>query len=77
MVSVLVMNPIVKPWPFRGWSMDIIGKINPPSSKGHQFILAITDYFTKWVEAVPMKSVASKDVINFVKEHAIHRFGIP
>jgi hypothetical protein len=57
--------------------MDMIGKINPPSSKGHQFILAITDYFTKWVEAVPMKSVASKDVIQFVKEHVIHRFGIP
>jgi hypothetical protein len=36
--------------------MDMIGKINPPSSKGHQFILAITDYFTKWVEAIPIKS---------------------
>ena len=24
-----------------------------------------------------MRSVASKDVINFVKEHIIHRFGIP
>jgi hypothetical protein len=57
--------------------MDMIGKINPPSSKGHQFILAIMDYFTKWVEAIPMKSVASKDVINFVKEHVIHRFEIP
>jgi hypothetical protein len=76
-VPVSVMNPIVKPWPFRGWGMDMIGKINPPSSKGHQFILAITDYFTEWVEAIPMKSVASKDVINFVKEHVIHRFGIP
>jgi hypothetical protein len=71
------MNPIIKPWPFRGWGMDMIGKINPPSSKGHQFILAITDYFTKWVEAVPMKSVTSRDVINFVKEHVIHKFGIP
>jgi transposase InsO family protein len=29
------------------------------------------------VEAIPMKSVASKDVIQFVKEHVIHRFGIP
>jgi transposase InsO family protein len=29
------------------------------------------------VEAIPLKSVASKDVINFVKEHVIHRFGIP
>jgi hypothetical protein len=57
--------------------MDMIGKINPPSSKGHWYILAITDYFTKWVEAIPMKSVTSKDVINFIKEHVIHRFGMP
>jgi hypothetical protein len=71
------MNPIIKPWPFKGWGMEMISKINPPSSKGHQFILAITNYFTKWEEVVPMKSVASKDVINFIKEHVIHRFGIP
>ena len=62
-----VMNPIIKPWPFRGWAMDMIGQINPPSSKGHQWVLAITDYFTKWVEAVPMRLVASRDVISFVK----------
>jgi transposase InsO family protein len=39
--------------------------------------LAVTDYFTKWVEAIPMKSVTSSNVINFIKEHVIHRFGIP
>jgi hypothetical protein len=70
------MNPIIKPWPFRGWGMDMIGKINAPFSKGHQYILAI-NHFTKWVEAIPLKLVKSKDVINFVKEHVIHRFGIP
>jgi transposase InsO family protein len=71
------MNLIIKPWPFRGWGMDMIGKINPPSSKGHQYILVITDDFTKLMEVIPMKSVTSKDVINFIKEHAIHRFRIP
>ena len=77
MVLASVMNPIIKPWPFRGWAMDMIGQINPPSSKGHQWVLAVTDYFMKWVEAVPMRLAASKDVISFVKEHIIHRFGIP
>jgi hypothetical protein len=77
MVSASVMNPIIKPCPFKGRGMDMINKINPPSSKGHQYILTITDYFTKWVEAIPMKTVTSKDVINFIKEHVIHRFGIP
>nr|AAM22019.1 Putative polyprotein [Oryza sativa Japonica Group]AAP52695.1 retrotransposon protein, putative, unclassified [Oryza sativa Japonica Group] len=67
------MNPIIKPWPFRGWGMDMIGQINPPSSKGHKFILVTTDYFTKWVEAVPLKKVDSGDAIQFVKEHIIYR----
>ena len=71
------MNPIIKPWPFRGWGIDMIGQINPASSKGHQYILAATDYFTKWVEAVPYRKVSSQDVIAFVKEHIIYRFGIP
>ena len=57
--------------------MDMIGQINPPTSKGHKWILAATDYFTKWVEAVPMKNVTAKDVVNFVKEHIVYRFGIP
>ena len=71
------LNPIVKQWPFRGWGMDMIGQVNPPTSKGHKWILVATDYFTKWVEAVPMKNVTAKDVVNFVKEHIIYRFGIP
>jgi hypothetical protein len=51
---------------------------NQPSiQQGSPIHFGITDYFTKWVEAIPMKSVTSKDVINFIKEHVIYRFGIP
>jgi transposase InsO family protein len=71
------MNPIIKPWPFRGWGIDLIGQIYPPSSKNHRFILVATDYFTKWVEAIPLKNVTLKEMIEFVKEHIIYRFGIP
>ena len=28
----LTMNPIVKPWPFRGWGIDLINQIFPSSS---------------------------------------------
>ncbi|XP_039778501.1 uncharacterized protein K02A2.6-like [Panicum virgatum] len=57
--------------------MDMIGQVNPPTSKGHKWILVATDYFTKWVEAVPMKNVTAKDVVNFIKEHIVYHFGIP
>ena len=53
--------------------MDLIGKIYPTSSKGHNFILVAIDYFTKWVEAVPLKKVGQKDVMQFIKEQiSIH-----
>ena len=57
--------------------MDLIGKIHPASSKGHSFILVATDYFTKCVEALPMKKAELKDVIQFIKEKIIQRFEIP
>jgi hypothetical protein len=76
-VPASALNPIIKPWPFRGWEIDLIGQINPPSSKGHKFVLLATNYFTKWVEAIPLKKVTSENMIEFVKEHIIYRFGIP
>ncbi|XP_058198420.1 uncharacterized protein LOC131313941 [Rhododendron vialii] len=68
---------VVKPWPFRGWALDIIGMIHPPSSKQHKFIMVATDYFTKWAEAFPLRSVDQQDVIKVMKEKIIHGFGIP
>ncbi|XP_073133888.1 uncharacterized protein [Henckelia pumila] len=49
------MYAIVKSWPFRGWAMDLIEKIYPSSSTGHNFIIVATDFFTKWVEEIPLK----------------------
>jgi hypothetical protein len=37
-------------------------------------VLVATDYFTKWIEVVPLKNMAHKEVINFVQEHIIYRF---
>ena len=71
------MNPIIMPWLFRGWGNDLIGQIYPPSSKGHKFIVVATDYFTMWVEAIPLKIVTSQNMIDFVLEHIIYQFGVP
>ena len=44
------LHALTSLWPFSVWSIDIIGKISPKSSSGHEFILVAIDYFTKWVE---------------------------
>ena len=54
-----------------------MGPISPPSAKGHRFILAVTDYFSKWAEAIPLREVKTSDVIQFIKHHVIYRFGVP
>jgi len=48
--------------------MDVIRPISPPTPKGHRFILAITDYFSKWAEAVPLKEVK---ILNVIKSSSI------
>ncbi|CAL2259632.1 unnamed protein product [Prunus armeniaca] len=57
--------------------MDLIGKIYLASSKQHCFIIVAIDYFTKWVEAKPIKSTTSQEIITFIKEQILQRFGIP
>jgi hypothetical protein len=72
-----MLHLIIKPWPLHGWSLDFVGQIHPASSKGHRFVLVTTDYFITWTEYVPLKNMMHKEVIHFILEHIIHRFGIP
>jgi hypothetical protein len=71
------VSPIIKPWSFRGWALHFVGQTHLASSKGHQFMLVATDYFTKWTDAVPLKNMTHREVIQFISEHIIQRFGIP
>jgi hypothetical protein len=47
------------------------------SIKGHCFVIVATDYFTKWTEAIPLKNMTHREVIEFITGHIIHRFGVP
>jgi hypothetical protein len=55
-----MLHLIIKPSSFHGWALYFIGKIYPTSSKGHQFMLVAMDYFTKWMEVVPLKNMMHK-----------------
>ena len=63
--------------PFEQWGMDIIGEIKPNSSLQHKYILIATDYFTRWVEAIPLHKVNEDAVMDFLQDHIMTRFGVP
>eukprot|EP00253_Pinus_taeda_P025632 PITA_25632 len=71
--SAFPLQPVNIEQPFDQWGLDIIGEINPPSSKQHKYILTATDYFTKWVEAVPLKTTNSEAIIEFIDQFIITR----
>ena len=72
-----LLHPTVVSWPFEAWGIDLIGPISPPSAKGHQFILAIADYFSKWAETVSLTEVKTTNMVNFIRHDVIHQFGVP
>ncbi|XP_070015310.1 uncharacterized protein [Nicotiana sylvestris] len=58
------------------WGMNIVGPL--PQAKGKvRFLLVLTDYFTKWVEARAFKHVREKEVRDFIWRNIICRFGVP
>ncbi|GLT87287.1 hypothetical protein SLE2022_053770 [Rubroshorea leprosula] len=71
-----LLQDIKSPWPFHTWGLDLIGLIQPLFD-GYIWILVATEYFTKWVEAVPLRKALGPTVSNFIKEHIIYHFGIP
>ncbi|XP_062088902.1 uncharacterized protein LOC133795468 [Humulus lupulus] len=70
------LHPIISPWPFMKWGMDIVGKL--PMAPGQKvYLLMVTDYFTKWVEGESFSCIKDKEVINFIWKNVICRFGVP
>ncbi|XP_038717270.1 uncharacterized protein LOC120010560 [Tripterygium wilfordii] len=71
------LHPTVASWPFDAWGLDVVGPITPKSSAGHLYILAATDYFSRWAEALPLKEVKKETVVNFIQGQIIYRYGVP
>jgi hypothetical protein len=61
--------------PLERMALDIMGPL-PQTDKGHKYILVITDYFTKWAEAYPMKDQEASTVADFLVDFICH-YGLP
>jgi transposase InsO family protein len=56
--------------------MDLVGPL--PRATGNQlWLIFVTDYFTKWVEAKPLANIRDSDSIKFVWKSIVMRSSIP
>jgi len=62
--------------PFERIQLDILGPL-PISSSGNRYLLVITDCFTKWVEAFPLRNIRTKTIAEVFVNQVIARFGVP
>ncbi|GKA14001.1 reverse transcriptase domain-containing protein [Tanacetum coccineum] len=70
------LTPIMSPWPFYKWGIDIAGPFQEGPGKVKFMIVAI-DYLTKWIEAKPVTTITSNQVKKFVWDNIVCRFGLP
>ena len=57
--------------------MDFIGPFDRNSSNGYKYILTCTDYFTRWVEAIPTKKCTATVVVKFLEENIVSWYVCP
>jgi hypothetical protein len=69
------LHPVITVGPFTKWGVDFID-CNPTSAAGHQHIIMVVDYFTKWTEAMPTIKSDGKTTTFFVFNQIIAQFGI-
>ncbi|XP_053473735.1 uncharacterized protein LOC128603132 [Ictalurus furcatus] len=56
----LIPLPIIRV-PFERVGMDLVGPL-PKSARGHEYILVIVDYATRYPEAVPLRKATSQNI---------------
>nr|GEV65783.1 reverse transcriptase domain-containing protein [Tanacetum cinerariifolium] len=70
-----LITSIMASWPFYQCGIDILGPL-PFARGGAKFLIVAIDYFTKWIEAKPLVKITGNEVIRFVMDKIICRFGL-
>ena len=76
-LAALPLVPSIVSALFSQWGLDFVGEIHPTSSNQHRWILTAKEYFTKWVEAIPVRNATDSVVIKFIEENILSIFGCP
>ena len=56
--------------------VDIVGPL-PTSAEGYQYLFTMVDWSTRWLEAVPLRSMDTKAWVDARVGTWVARFGVP
>ena len=70
------MQPVQVGFPLERIATDILGEF-PETENGNRYILVVSDYFTKWTEAFPLRNMEAHTVAKLITNEVICRFGCP
>ena len=62
--------------PFEIIAVDITGK-HPKSARGNEYIVTVTDVFSKWSEAIPVRTHSAPVVAKILVDNVFSRYGMP
>ncbi|GAA0138491.1 hypothetical protein LIER_00230 [Lithospermum erythrorhizon] len=73
---VAKMTPVLSAVSFTMWEIDLAGQFVKPSTK-YKHGAVVVDYFSKWVEAIPLRNTTAEEIEDFIWKNIIIRYGIP
>ncbi|XP_055862849.1 uncharacterized protein LOC106056191 isoform X1 [Biomphalaria glabrata] len=62
--------------PFSKIAIDLIGPMPVVSNRGHRYILTVIDVCSRWPEAIPLKQIEARDIVQALYT-LFTRFGFP
>jgi len=63
---------------FDKWVLDFVGPINPLAKRsGERYIITMTEYLTRWIEAIVVKDYITETAMHFLFEKVVTIFGCP
>ena len=72
----LPLRQEIMSYPMERVAMDLMGPW-PTTKKGHKYVLVIQDYFSKWVEAFPLRQHTAPVVARVLVREYFCRYGAP
>lgn len=62
--------------PMERWAIDILGPL-PLTNKKNSYLMVVGDYFTKWIDAIPIRNMKANTIAQKFVNHIVSIFGVP